>query len=68
MVGDWVDFAGTVFKINPLGPNTAANTFVSIYSLTAHMSVKTAPGTTPAYVRVEEMLFGVGDGNGGPTV
>jgi hypothetical protein len=68
MVGDWVDFAGTVFKINPLGPNTAANTFVSIYSLTAHMSVKTTPGTTPAYVRVEEMLFGVGDGAGGPTV
>ena len=68
MVGDWVDFAGTVFKINPLGPNTAANTFVSIYSLTAHMSVKTTPGTVPAYVRVEEMLFGVGDGAGGPTV
>jgi hypothetical protein len=68
MVGDWIDFAGTVFKINPLGPNTAANTFVSIYSVTAHLSIKTAPGTTPAYVRVEEMLFGVGDGAGGPTV
>lgn len=68
MVGDWVDFAGTVFKINPLGPNTAANTFVSIYSLTAHMSVKTQPNTVPAYVRVEEMLFGVGDGSGGPAV
>ena len=39
----------------------AANTCVSICSLTAHRSVKTMPGTTPAYVRVEEMLFGVGD-------
>jgi hypothetical protein len=68
MVGDWVDFAGTVFKINPLGPNTAANTFVSIHTLDAHLTVKTTPGTNPAYVRVEGFMFGVGDRNGGPTV
>jgi hypothetical protein len=67
MVGDWVDFAGTVFKINPFGPNTAANTFVSIHTLDAHLTVKTAPGTNPAYVRVEGLIFGVGDRNGGPT-
>jgi hypothetical protein len=68
MVGDWVDFAGTVFKINPLGPNTAANTFVSVHTLDAHLTVKTSPGTNPAYVRVEGLIFGVGDRNGGPTV
>ena len=65
MVGDWVDYAGTVFKINPLGPNTAANTFVSVHTLTAHLTVKTAPSTNPAYIRVEGFLFGVGDGNPG---
>ena len=71
MVGDWVDYAGTVFKINPLGPNTAANTFVSVHTLTAHLTVKTAPNTNPAYIRVEGLLFGVGDGspvNPGPVV
>jgi hypothetical protein len=30
------------------------------------MTVKTAPGTSPAYVRVEGLIFGVGDRVGGP--
>jgi hypothetical protein len=69
MVGDWVDVSGTIFKINPGGDNTPANQFLSVHSLTAHLGIKTAPGTDPAYVRVEEFLFGVGDGSGtGPTV
>lgn len=68
MVGDWIDYAGTMYKINPLGPNTGANSYISIHTLTAHMGIKTAPGTNPAYIRVEEFLFGVGDRNGGPTV
>jgi len=68
MVGDWVDYAGTMFKINPLGPNTAANSFISVYGLTAHLSIKTAPGTNPAYIAVEGFGFGVGDRNGNPTV
>jgi hypothetical protein len=70
-VGDWVNFSGTLMKINQTGPNTAANMFMAVHSLTAHLSVKTQPGTQPAYVRVEEFLFGVGDGNPniqGPTV
>jgi hypothetical protein len=69
MVGDWVDFSGTLFKIDPaLGPGRV-NTFVSVHTLTAHLGIKTAPGTNPAYVRVEEFLFGVGEaGNTGPTV
>jgi hypothetical protein len=67
--GDWVDFSGTLFKLNISGPNTAANSFISVHSLTAHLGIKTTPGTDPAYVRVEEFLFGVGQaGNAGPTV
>lgn len=68
MPGDWVSVSGTLFKINPTGPASLGNQYLSVHSLTAHLGIKTAPGTTPAYVRVEEFLFGVGDGNGGPTV
>ena len=68
MVGDWVDYSGTLFKINPFGPNTPENSFVSIHTLTAHLGIKTAPGTTPAYIRVEGFIFGVGDPNNGPIV
>ena len=68
MVGDWIDYAGTMYKINPSGPSTAANTFISVHTLVAHLGIKTAPGTNPAYIAVEEFLFGVGDRNGGPTV
>jgi hypothetical protein len=68
MVGDWVDISGTVFKIAPLGPDTPVNQYLSVHTLTAHLGIKTAPGTQPAYVRVEGLIFGVGDGAGGPTV
>jgi hypothetical protein len=42
-----------------------------VHTLTAHLGIKTAPGTQPAYIAVEELIFGVGDGNPivpGPTV
>ena len=71
MVGDWVDVSGTIFKLDPnrlAGGNAPANQYISAYSVTANLGVKTAPGTWPAYIRVEEFLFGVGDGVGGPTV
>lgn len=75
MVGDWVDFSGTLMMIDPTAPAGAvparhdpANMFVSVHTLTAHLGVKTQPGTQPAYTRVEEFLFGVGDSAGGPTV
>ena len=68
MVGDWIDYAGTVYKINPLGPNTAANMWVSVHTVVAHLGVRTTLGTQPAYIYVESFLFGVGDRNGGPTV
>jgi hypothetical protein len=67
-VGDWVDVSGTVFKIDPLGLDTPDNQYISVHTLTAHLGIKTAPSTQPAYLRVEEFLFGVGDGSGGPTV
>lgn len=69
MVGDWVDVSGTIFKINPaLGGNAPVNQYISAHTLTAHLGIKTAPGTKPAYVRTEGFIFGVGDRNGGPTV
>jgi hypothetical protein len=60
MVGDWVNFSGTLLKIDPLIGNTIANMFVSVHTLTAHLGIQTLPGVKPAYVRVEVMLFGVG--------
>lgn len=68
MVGDWIDFSGTLFKIVPAGADSIANEYVSVHTLNAHLGIKTTPGTQPAYVAVEEFLFGVGDASGGPTV
>lgn len=73
MVGDWIDYSGTLMYLNPDltvagGLNDPTNMFVSVYDVTAALGVKTQPGTNPAYVRVEEFLFGVGDGAGGPTI
>ena len=70
-VGDWVDVAGTIFKINPAlvaGGNAPTNQYISAHTLTANLGIKTTPNTKPAYVRVEGLIFGVGDGAGGPTV
>lgn len=57
-VGDWVTFSGTLFKIDPAGPNDRANTYVSVHTLDANLGIFTAPGVPPAYVTVEEMLIG----------
>lgn len=58
MVGDQVDYAGTLYKIDPAGPNTAANTYISAHTLNDHLGIFTAPGVPPAYVNVEEFLIG----------
>ena len=60
MVGDWVDFSGTLMKLDPLGNNLPANMFVSVHSLTAHLGIQTTPGSNPAYIRVEAFVFGSG--------
>lgn len=67
-VGDWIDYGGTLFKIDPIGPNTAANMFVSIHTISAHLGIRTVLGTQPSYIAVESFIFGVGDRAGGPTV
>jgi len=71
MVGDWVNVSGSLFKIDPAGLDIPANQYLSVHTLSAHLGIKTAPGTKPAYIAVEVLLFGVGDGNPtvpGPTV
>lgn len=74
MEGDWIDYNGTVMLLDPTltratGRDDPANMFVSVHSITAHLGIRTAHGTQPHYLRVEEFLFGVGDAtNTGPTV
>lgn len=60
MVGDWVDYQGTLMKQNPSGTNLARNWFVHAHTLTAHLGIQTTPGTNPVYCRVEAFVFGVG--------
>jgi hypothetical protein len=60
MVGDWVDFSGTLFKLDPTLPNQPANMFVSVHTLTAHLGIQTTPGSNPAYIMVEAFAFGSG--------
>jgi hypothetical protein len=67
-VGDWVDVAGIVLKIDPTLGNAPRNQYISAHTVAAHLGFRTATGTTPAYVATEEFLFGVGDRNGFPTV
>lgn len=67
-VGDWVDVGGTIFKIDPNLGNGPRNQYISAHTVAAHLGMRTAPGTVPAYIQTEEFLFGVGDRNGGPTV
>ncbi|MGZ4994543.1 MAG: PKD domain-containing protein [Methylobacter sp.] len=58
MVGDQVDIAGTLFKIDPLGPETAVNTYISAHTLGDNLGIFTQPGIPPAYVGVEDLLIG----------
>ena len=54
MVGDWIDYSGTVAK-DPLG-----NVYVSVHTLNANLGIFTAPGVQPAYISVETILLGSG--------
>jgi hypothetical protein len=60
MVGDWVDFSGTLCKINAAGPNIAANMYMSVHTLIVDVGVYTAPGVPPAYLAIEVILIGTG--------
>jgi hypothetical protein len=60
MVGDQIDYAGTLYKVDPSGPNTPANLYISAHTLSDNLGIFTAPGVPPAYVTVEEILIGTG--------
>jgi hypothetical protein len=59
MVGDYVTYSGTVFKIDPTLPATAANTYISAHTAIFDVGVYTAPGVPPCYVAVDVLLMGV---------
>lgn len=58
-VGDWVDVNGTLFKMNPSGPNTANNWFIHAHTLVANLGIYTQPGVKPAYINAA-VLIGTG--------
>jgi hypothetical protein len=69
VVGDWVDVAGSIFKIDPtLVGNAVNNQYISAHTVGAHLGLRTSPSSQPVYVQTEEFIFGVGDRNGNPTV
>ena len=53
MVGDWVDYSGTLCKINPAGPNLPVNMFISAHTLDVNVGIYTAPGIQPCYITIE---------------
>ncbi|MFL5308869.1 MAG: PKD domain-containing protein [Myxococcales bacterium] len=54
MVGDWIDYSGTVAK------DSLGNVYVTAHTITAQLGIYTAPGVQPAYVSVETILLGSG--------
>lgn len=60
MVGDQVNFKGTLYKINPAGTNTPDNMYISVHTLNDNLGIFTQPGIPPAYVNVEDLLIGTG--------
>ncbi|MFL5370922.1 MAG: hypothetical protein ACJ78Z_12075, partial [Myxococcales bacterium] len=54
MVGDWIDYSGTLAK------DAFGNTFLSAHTIQANVGIFTAPGVQPAYVNVEGVLLGTG--------
>jgi K319-like protein len=60
VVGDWVDYSGTLFKIDPNGSSIPSNTYISAHTVTANLGIFTQPGILPNYVYVESILIGTG--------
>lgn len=56
-VGDTVDYAGTLYKINPALPFTTANSYISVHTLNADLGIFTKPGVRPCYVAVEALII-----------
>lgn len=69
MVGDQVNYTGTLYKIDPtktitladgrlVPDNTASNTYLSAHTVEDVLGIFTAPGVPPAYVTIEDLLIG----------
>jgi len=54
MVGDWIDYSGTLAK-DALGLD-----YISAHTIIANLGVFTAPGYQPAYIAIESLLIGTG--------
>jgi hypothetical protein len=54
MVGDWIDYSGTLAK------DSLGNQYISAHTVQANIGVFTAPGVQPAYTFVEGILLGTG--------
>ncbi len=52
MVGDWIDYSGTLSK------DAAGQDYISAHTINANLGVFTSPGSQPAYVGVEVILLG----------
>src|SRR5438105_805575 len=52
MIGDWIDYSGTLAK-DALGAD-----YISAHTIQANLGIFTAPGWQPAYVSVELILLG----------
>ncbi len=72
MVGDQVNWIGTVYRIDPtltvtdpvtgalVPDNTPANTYISAHTVEDVLGIFTQPGVPPAYVFIEAFLIGSG--------
>ncbi len=67
-VGDTVDYAGTLYKIDPTLPFTAANSYISVHTLNADLGIFTRPGTRPCYVAVEAFIVPTAQTRNAPPV
>jgi len=54
MVGDWIDYSGTLAK------DASGQTYISAHTVQANVGIFTFPGVQPAYVSVETILLGAG--------
>jgi len=56
MVGDWVDYTGNLMKIDPAGPNTQDNMFISAHTVIANLGIYTSPGSLPSYINTAVLI------------
>src|SRR4051812_8876093 len=54
MVGDWIDYSGTLAK------DASGKQYISAHTVQANVGIFTFPGVQPAYVSVETILLGAG--------